>query len=70
MLWLAVAGNCAVLYVTGRSARSVGAAARPAPRWRTAVMVVLAVLALVGAVGGTATVVLAGHSGAKSVWTR
>lgn len=70
VLWLAVAGICAVLFITRRSARSVGAAARPAPRWRTAVMVVLAFLALIGAVGGTATVVIAGHSGAKAVWTK
>ena len=69
-LWAAVAGLCAVLYVTGRITRPAGETARPAPRWRAVAAVALAVLALVGGVGGTATVVIAGHSGAKAVWTK
>lgn len=70
VLWLAVAGICGVIYLTGRITRSAGEADRSTPRWRTAATVALAVLALVGAIGGTATVVISGHSGAKAVWTK
>ncbi|MET8990217.1 hypothetical protein ABZW49_32610 [Nonomuraea wenchangensis] len=52
----------------GRSAAPGGAVARP--RWHAGVIIVLALLALVGGVGGTVAIVRAGHSGAQSVWTK
>ncbi|GLY75449.1 hypothetical protein Airi01_037160 [Actinoallomurus iriomotensis] len=62
VLWLAVAGICAWVHLTGRT--SAG------PRSRIAVSVILVGLALIGGVGATATVVISGHSGAKAVWTK
>jgi hypothetical protein len=41
-LWSAVAGICAVLYITGRITRSTGEAARSAPRWRAVAVVAFA----------------------------
>lgn len=70
VLWLAVVGICVVIYLTRRTTRSVGEVTRPRPRWRTAATVAMAALALVGGVGGAVTVVMAGHSGAKAVWTK
>jgi hypothetical protein len=69
-LWLAVVGISALIFLTRRRTRSTGASAVARPRWRVAATVLLALLALVGAVGGTATVVISGHSGAKAVWTK
>ncbi len=70
VLWLAVVAICAWVYVTERGRRAPGGPSGPRPWWRIAIPVALAVLALVGGVGSTATVVAAGHSGAKAVWTK
>ncbi|MCO5974740.1 DUF2231 domain-containing protein [Actinoallomurus soli] len=67
VLWLAVAGICLLIYLLQRTR---GVADGPRPRWRPVVTVVLAAMALVGGVGGVVEVVLAGHSGAKAVWTK
>ncbi|MCO5996881.1 DUF2231 domain-containing protein [Actinoallomurus rhizosphaericola] len=70
VLWLSVAGICLLIYRLRRTPRSPGGTAGPRPRWLPIVTVVLAVMALVGGVGGVVEVVLAGHSGAKAVWTK
>ncbi len=71
VLWLAALGlSLATRFIghRGRSAASEEVVARP--RWQAGAIIVLALLALVGGVGGTVAIVLAGHSGAQAVWTK
>jgi hypothetical protein len=70
VLWLSVAGISLWIYFLRRTSGSRGAAAGPGRRWRRVATAVLAVMALVGGVGGVVETVLAGHSGAKAVWTK
>ncbi|MEV0405376.1 DUF2231 domain-containing protein [Actinoallomurus sp. NPDC050550] len=70
VLWLSVAGIFLLVYLIRRMSRSPDRAVGSRPRWRPIATVVLAVMALVGGVGGVVEVVLAGHSGAKAVWTK
>ncbi|GAA0350260.1 hypothetical protein NE235_26515 [Actinoallomurus spadix] len=70
VLWLAVAGICLSIYLARRASRSSGGTTGARPRWRPVAAAVLAAMALVGGIGGVAEVVLAGHGGAKAVWTK
>ncbi|MFF4620502.1 hypothetical protein [Nonomuraea jabiensis] len=72
VLWLAALGISLATRLMGHTKRSrhESAAARAGPRWHAAMVIVLAVLALVGGVGGTLATVRAGHSGAQTVWTK
>ncbi|MGW2143431.1 DUF2231 domain-containing protein [Nonomuraea bangladeshensis] len=71
VLWLAALGLSLATRFRGHRGRSAapdGAVARP--RWHAGAIIVLALLALAGGVGGTVAIVRAGHSGAQSVWTK
>ncbi|MFI7417897.1 hypothetical protein [Nonomuraea sp. NPDC049684] len=68
VLWLAALGLSLATRFVHRK-RSIFQDSGPRPRWHTAAVIVLMILALVGGVGGTVAVVRAGHSGAQAVWT-
>ncbi|GAB3979538.1 hypothetical protein GCM10029978_075180 [Actinoallomurus acanthiterrae] len=70
VLWLSVVGICLLIYLARRTSRSPGGGGGPRSRWRPVATVLLATMALVGGIGGVVEVVLAGHSGAKAVWTK
>ncbi|MEV3986766.1 hypothetical protein [Nonomuraea sp. NPDC049758] len=68
VLWLAALGLSLATRFIHRT-RSIFQSTGPRPRWHAAAVIVLAILALIGGVGGTVAIVRAGHSGAQAVWT-